>query len=332
LRPKSNSTLAAGQEIPMRAIAVDKLKGEPRLLELPKPQPKPDQLLVKIAATAINPFDWKVADGIMGDAVPYVLPLVLGQDAAGTVAGVGDKVTRFKVGERIFGQFFHFPLGEGTFAEFTVVPETGVIAPLPKAVSDEIGAALPTAGMTALALVEALGLRAGASVVIVGATGGVGAFATQLAAAKGLRVLATAGAADAERMRRLGAAETLDNRQGDLGIQVKQNHPAGVDGIIDLVSDAPAFAALAPLVRKGGAMFSTIGSADEKSLQSQGLRGGNFQLKASTSLLRSLASAAESGRLTVPIEATIALEDTPTAIARSRAGQSKGKTVIRLTA
>jgi NADPH2:quinone reductase len=316
----------------MRAIAVDKLKGEPRLVELPKPQPKPEQLLVKIAATAINPFDWKVADGFMGDAVPYVLPLVLGQDAAGTVAGVGDKVTRFKAGDRIFGQFFHLPLGEGTFAEYAVVPEAGTIAVLPKAVSDEIGAALPTAGTTGLALVEALGLKAGASVLIVGATGGVGAFATQLAAAKGLRVLATAGAADAERMRRLGASETLDNRRGDLSTQVKQNHPEGVDSIIDLVSDAPTFAALARLVRKGGSMLSTIGSADEKSLQTQGLRGGNFQLKASTPLLQSLASAVESGRLTVPIEATIALDDAPAAIARSRAGHAKGKTVIRLTA
>jgi NADPH:quinone reductase-like Zn-dependent oxidoreductase len=315
----------------MRAIAVDKLKGEPRLVELPKPQPKPNQLLVKVAATAINPFDWKVADGIMGDAVPKVLPFVLGQDAAGTVAAVGDQVTRFRVGDRIFGQFFHLPLGEGTFAEFTVVPETAVLAPLPKAVSDEIGAALPTAGMTALALVEALHLEAGASVLIVGATGGVGGFATQLAAAKGLRVLATAGPADAERMRRLGAAETFDNRRGDLSAQVKQNHPEGVDGVIDLVSDAPAFAALARLVRKGGSMLSTIGSADEKSL-SQGLRGGNFQLKANTSLLQSLASAVESGQLTVPIEAIIALEDAPAAIARSRAGHAKGKTVIRVTA
>jgi len=328
----SSALLPPPKETPMRAVAVDKLKGEPRLVELPKPQPKPNQLLVKTAATAINPFDWKVADGIMGDAMPYVFPLVLGQDAAGTVAGVGDKVTRFKVGERIFGQFFHLPLGEGTFAEFTVVPETATIAALPKAVSDESGAALPTAGMTALALVEALDPKTGASVLIVGATGGVGGFATQLAAAKGLHVLATAGAADAERMRHLGASETFDNRRGDLSAQVKQNHPEGVDGIIDLVSDAPAFKALARLVRKGGSMLSTVGSADEKALQSQGLRGGNFQLKASTSLLQALASAVESGRLTVPLEATIALEDAPAAIARSRAGHAKGKTVIRVTA
>jgi NADPH:quinone reductase len=316
----------------MRAIAVDKLKGEPRLVEVPKPQPKPDQLLVKVTATAINPFDWKVADGMLAGSVPNVLPFVLGQDAAGTVAAVGDTVTRFKVGDRIFGQFFHIPLGEGTFAEYTVVPETGAIAALPKAVSDEIGAALPTAGMTALGMVEELDLKPGASVLIIGATGGVGGFATQLAAAKGLRVLATAGAADAERMRRLGAAETFDHhQQGDLSAQIRKTHPEGVDGIIDLVSDPTAFAALASLVRKGGPMLSTIGSADEKSLQGKGIRGVNFQLHASARLLQTLASMVESGRLTVPIEATISLEEAPAAIARSRAGHSRGKTVIRIS-
>jgi NADPH:quinone reductase-like Zn-dependent oxidoreductase len=133
-------------------------------------------------------------------------------------------------------------------------------------------------------------------------------------------------------MRRLGAAETLDHVQGDLGSRIKKTHPEGVDGIIDLVSDAPAFASPASLVRKGGTMLTTIGSADEKSLQAKGIRGVNFQLRASTQLLQSLASLVESGRLAVPIEATISLEEAPAAIARSRAGHSRGKTVIRITA
>jgi NADPH:quinone reductase-like Zn-dependent oxidoreductase len=314
----------------MRAIAVDKVKGDPRLVEIPKPQPKPNQLLVKIATTAINPFDWKVADGILGDAMPYVFPLVLGQDAAGTVAAVGEKVSRFKAGDRVFGQFFHAPIGEGTFAEYAVVPETGAIAVLPKGVSEEIGAAMPTAGMTALALVEALELKPGAGVLIVGATGGVGSFATQLAAAKGYHVLVTAGPEDAERLRGLGAAETFDHQRGDLSAQMKDKYPQGIGGLIDLASGAPAFAVLAQLVHKGGPALTTVGAADANAMQTQGLRGGNFQLRANAQLLHTLAQTVESGRLTVPIEATIALEAVPAAIARSRAGHSKGKTVIRI--
>jgi len=312
----------------MRAIAVDELKGEPRLHEVAQPVAKPDQLLVKIAATALNPFDWKVADGIMGQT-PTVFPLILGQDAAGTVTTTGSSVTRFKTGDRIFGQFFHTPLGEGTFAEYAVVPQTAPIALLPPEIDFTIGAALPTAGMTALAMVESLELREQASVLIVGATGGVGSFATQIAASRGMQVLATAGnPGDAERLRRLGAREIYASRNQALLADVQQNHSQGIDGVIDLVSDTAMLTALAALVRRGGCVLTTVFSADEKALHSRGLRGGNFEVKATATLLQRLADLVRSDKLSVPIESTITLAEAPAAIARSRAGHSKGKTVI----
>ena len=312
----------------MYAIAVDALKGEPRLLEVAQPVAKPDQLLVKIAATAINPFDWKVADGIMGTA-PTVFPLILGQDAAGTVIATGASVTRFKIGDRIFGQFFHMPIGEGTFAQYAVVPQTAPLVLLPTQIDFATGAALPTAGMTALAMVEALELREQASVLIVGATGGVGSFATQIAASRGLHVLATAGApGDAERLRQLGAREIYGSRDGALISDVQRSHPGGIDAVIDLVSNAAALTAVTGLVRRGGWVLTTVFSADEKALQARGLRGGNFEVKATSTLLQRLADLVAAGKLTVPIESTISLPDAPAAIARSRAGHSKGKTVI----
>ena len=313
----------------MRAIAVDKLKGEPHLLEVAQPVAKPDQLLVKIGATTLNPFDWKVADGIMEKVMPAVFPLILGQDAAGTVTAVGSGVTGFKVGDRVFGQFFHAPVGEGTFAEYAVVPQTAPIAVLPPEIEFSTAAALPTAGMTALSLVETLELKKHASLLIVGATGGVGSFATQLAAHKGLRVLATAAtSSDADRLRRLGASEIYSSRNEALISDVKRNHPQRIDGIIDLVSNSATLMALAGLVREGGTVLTTVFAADEKALQERGLRGGNFEVKASAGLLERLADAVKSRKLTVPIESTIALAQAPAAIARSRAGHSKGKTVI----
>jgi NADPH:quinone reductase-like Zn-dependent oxidoreductase len=312
----------------MRAIAVDKLKGEPRLLEVAQPVAKPDQLLVKIAATAINPFDWKVADGIMGKA-PTVFPLILGQDAAGTVEATGNSVTRFKAGERIFGQFFHMPIGEGTFAEYAVVPQTAPLILLPPEVDFTTAAALPTAGMTALAMIEALELAEQANVLIVGATGGVGSFATQIAASRGFHVLATASTpGDAERLRRIGAREIYGSRNEALISDVQRNHPQGVDAVIDLVSDAAALTALAGLVRHGGFVLTTVFSADEKALHGRGLRGGNFEVKATSTLLQRLVDIVAAGKLTVPIESTIGLAEAPAAIARSRTGHSKGKTVI----
>jgi NADPH:quinone reductase-like Zn-dependent oxidoreductase len=313
----------------MRAIAVDEFKGEPRLVEVPQPVAKPEQLLVKIAATALNPFDWKVADGIMASAMPTVFPLVLGQDAAGTVSAVGADVTRFKSGDRIFGQFFHAPVGEGTFAEYAVVPQKAALALLPQEIDFPTAAALPTAGMTALAMVEALELEAGSTVLIVGATGGVGSFATQLAANKGLRVLATAAApGEGERLRRLGASEIYASRDEALISELRSNHPQPIDGVIDLVSKTAVLTGLATLVRPGGCVFTTVFSADEETLRARGLRGGNFAVRASSSLLERLVDIVRSGKLTVPFDSKIPLAEVPAAIARSRAGHSKGKTII----
>ena len=312
----------------MRAIAVDQYKGEPRLLDIPQPVPKPDQLLVRIEATALNPFDWKVADGMLQGAMPAVFPLVLGQDAAGTVSATGNEVTRFKAGDRIYGQFFHAPVGEGTFAEYAVVPEKAPLALLPPQIDFVTAAALPTAGMTALSMVETLDPKA--CLLIVGATGGVGSFATQLAAAKGLRVLATATASsEGDRLRRLGASEIYTSRNEALIADVKGNHPQGIDAVIDLVSNTAALNALAGLVRPGGTLLTTVFSADEKALQARGIKGGNFEVRANSSLLEHLAETLEAGKLTVPIDNVITLAEAPAAIARSRQGHSKGKTVIR---
>ena|ERR1700690_2191737 len=314
----------------MRAVAVDQLKGEPRVVELPTPAPKPDQLLVRVSVAGMNPYDWKLADGVLAGVMPNVLPFVLGLDAAGVVAAVGASVSRFKKGDRVFGQFFHVPLGEGTYAEYTLVPEAGAVALLPTPVSDEVGAALPTAGMTALAMVDALGLKSGGTVLITGATGGVGSFATQLAAAKGYRVLATAGAPDATLLRGFGATEVYDYRTTDVVSEVQKAHPEGIDALLDLVSDAATLKRMAGLVRRGGQVRSTIGSADPRTLQELGLHGGNFFLKADASLLRRLVGFVESGELKVPIEATITLDGVPAAIAAHRRGGARGKTVIRV--
>jgi NADPH:quinone reductase-like Zn-dependent oxidoreductase len=239
-------------------------------------------------------------------------------------------VARFSKGERVFGQFFHVPLGEGTYAEYTVVPAAGAVAVLPASIHDEVGAALPTAGMTALALVDALGLPSGSTVLITGATGGVGSFATQLAAAKGYRVLVTAAAKDAAPMRAFGAAELYDYRATDVVAAVQTAHPAGIDAVLDLVSDAASLQRIAGLVRRGGHVYSTIGAADAGALKERGLQGGNFFLKADASLLKRLAGFVESDELEVPIEARIALEDVPAAIASGRRGGARGKTVIRI--
>jgi NADPH:quinone reductase-like Zn-dependent oxidoreductase len=294
------------------------------------PQPEEVQLQVKVAVAGMNPFDWKVADGAMEGVMPHVFPLILGGDAAGKVTAVGSKVSRFRQDDRVFGQFVHAPIGQGTYAEFTVVPESGAVTKIPAGVSDEIAAALPTAGMTALSMTDTLQIARGSKVLIVGATGGVGLFATQLAAAKGLTVLGTAGPNDRERLISLGAAETFEQRGEALATQVSRAHPEGIQALIDLVSEPATFASLTRLVTKGGYALTTIGSANTAELEKRGLRGGNFYLKAKADLLDRLLALVERKQLVVAIEAAIALEAVPAAVAASKRGGARGKTLIRI--
>lgn len=314
----------------MRAIAVDTLKGKPQLMILPRPTPKPDQLLVKVSVAGMNPFDWQLTDGVMTEVMPNVLPFVMGIDAAGDVVQLGSQVSRFRLGDRVFGQFFHSPLGEGTYAEYCVVPETATIAKLPASVSDEVAAALPTAAMTALSIIDCLEIEPGSTVLIVGATGGVGAFATQFAAARGFIVLVTAGPQDAERMQGLGASRVFDARGTELIAQLIATYRQRIDAVIDLVSDREMFRSMSQLVPKGGYMLTTIDAADPEFLKDQHIKGGNFSLEADAALLLRLASLVETGQLMVPIEAAIGLERVPEAIAASRSGHAHGKTVIRM--
>src|SRR5688500_8628153 len=162
----------------MWEIAVAGFGAELELVELPEPEAGPNELKVRWFAASVNPFDRKVVDGMLRGSAPHEFPLVPGTDGAGEVVGSG---------ERIFGTFFHRPVGRGTYAEYVTVPAENVLAPLPEDLDPAVAAALPTAGMTALQLVESLG--SAESALIIGPRGGVGSFAVQIARAAGKRVI-----------------------------------------------------------------------------------------------------------------------------------------------
>ncbi|NSL86466.1 NADP-dependent oxidoreductase [Chitinophaga solisilvae] len=314
----------------MKAIAVAKFKDKPSLMELPKPAVRPGTMLIKVVAAGINPFDWKMVDGILDGAMPHQFPLIMGVDGAGVVEEVGEGVTRFKQGDKIYGQFIHAPIGEGSYAQYAIVPESAAVTKAPVSISAAEAAAVPTAGMTAQQLLDKLNLAKGDTLLINGATGGVGSFATQLAAAAGIKVIATVGDdAAADRMKKLGAAYTINYKSAPLIDQVKKEFPQGVNGLIDMVSHTTAgFNANLGLVKAGGGALTTLFVADDDVLKSKNIAGGNFETKSSPDALDKLSIAIDSGDLAVPLETRITLEEAPAAIALSRDGQAKGKTVI----
>lgn len=316
----------------MKAVAVSQFKDTPVLMDLPKPVVRPGTVLIKVAAAGMNPFDWKMIDGIMNDGkTAHQFPLIMGVDGAGTVEEVGEGVTRFKAGDRVYGQFIHSPIGEGSYAEYAIVPEKSGITKAPVSLSAVEAAAVPTAGMTAQQLLDKLDLDKGDTLLINGATGGVGSFAVQLAAAQGLEVIATVSdAAAAERMKKLGATVTINYKEAPLIDQVSAKYPGGIDALMDLVGNADTFAANLTLVRIGGAAFTTQFVAKDEDLQSKNIRGGNFETRGSAASLDTISLIIDRGDLIVPLENTIRLEEAPAAIALSRQGKGKGKTVIKI--
>lgn len=312
----------------MHAVAVSRFRAPPELMDLPVPAIGRGEMLVRVEFAGINPFDWKIADGLFEGNRPHVFPLVLGVDAAGRVEEVGPAVEQFQVGDRIFGQFLHDPVGTGTYAELVPVPEGIGVARVPTELMPEEAAALPTAGMTALASLDSLNLPRGASLVIVGASGGVGSFATELAAARGIKVTAVARASSAARLRSAGAGEVVDPTTENPQAAVIGTRPLGVDGLLDVMSDRPGFARWATVVRRGGAAVTTTYSADVASLERSGVRGVNLDLRPNALLLDRLAREVVDHRLRVPVERRVRLSEAPAALTELKEGRGHGKTVV----
>ena len=313
----------------MRAITVSYYGASPVVMQLPIPAAGPGQIRIKLAAAGMNPMDASLASGEWRPA-PAIFPMVLGVDGAGIVDALGEGVTRFSRGERIFGQLLLAPIGStGTYAEYVAVTADAPLAPVPEGLDLIVAAAIPTVGGTGRTLVESLEPLDDKTVLVVGAGGGVGSFATQFAAIAGARVVATVRAPADERVRSYGAAETIDRTAVPLAEAVRRAHPDGVDVLVDLASDAESFASLASLVRPGGAAVSTRYVADTRALSASGVHGVNFVLRQTTEVLERVAVDLIDRRIVPPPMTHIALEEVPSAMG-SRSHGDDVKTVIVL--
>jgi NADPH:quinone reductase-like Zn-dependent oxidoreductase len=314
----------------MRAIAVRKFGDAPELMDLPKPTPGPGEVLVHLGAAGVNPFDWKIADGLLEGKMPHVFPLILGVDGAGAVEEVGPGVTRFAVKDGVFGQFFHPPVGTGTYAEYVVAPETLAIAQRPRGMYNDQAAAVPMPGMTALSTLDSLALEKRQSLLIMGAGGGVGSFATQLASNRGITTLAASRGPNRDFLHKLGASRFYDSSASSFFDDVRLGYPAGVDALLDLVHAGPEIEPFLALVRPGGIAASTRGAASEAVVVPRGLRGLNVDLQPTVELLDRLSKEFSSGKLRIPLEEKIPLAGAPDAILKSRSGKGRGKAVLTI--
>jgi NADPH:quinone reductase len=314
----------------VRAVTVSRFGESPVVTQVTTPSAGPGQVLIKLFAAGVNPMDAKLASGEWRPA-PAVFPMVLGVDGAGVVQAVGDGTTRFFPGDDVFGQLFIPPIGAyGTYAEYVAVTEEAPLARVPDGVDLAVAAAVPTAGATGLSLVELVEPLDDRVVLIIGAAGGVGAFATQFAVNAGARVIANIDAEAEDRMRSYGVKQTIVRPGVSVKDAVSGSHPDGVDVLIDLVSDAKAFASNAALVRPGGTAITTQYVADLEALQASGIRGVNFALRTTSDLLERVGKALTDRAIVAPPITRIGLDDAPGLFRPQAQSHANGKTVIVL--
>jgi len=311
----------------MRAMAMTDYESGISLHELPKPEPAPNELLVRVRASSVNRIDVLVAGGALKGMLGYEFPVVPGRDFAGTVDGVDSDVSRFRVGDEVFGWLNKPTLHDGAWAEYATVPEDGFVARKPDGLDFTEAAALPLAGVTALVAVDEVDPQAGDTVLVVGADGGVGSYAVQLAASRGATVLATAKPGDEPRLRALGAAETIDYTQQDVADAVRERHRNGISALIDVVDEAEGFARLVELVREGGRAASSMQAVPADPLG--GVAATNVVASADVSVMARLAELAAKGDVRPAIDVVLTLDETPAAIERFAAGK-RGKIVISI--
>jgi NADPH:quinone reductase-like Zn-dependent oxidoreductase len=303
--------------------------GDEQVLEV-REQPTPtiakNQLLIQVKTTSINPLDWKIYRGQMKLLSGSKFPKGVGIDFAGVVTQVGPSVTRFQVGDPVFGLLDIFK--GGALADYVVVTEAD-IALKPATISFDQAAALPVAGLAALQLVDQLAaVGQGHEVLINGATGGVGLFAIQLAKKRGARVTAVVGPAGVQRATQLGADVVVDYTKQDIR-QLTQRF----DAIVDL-SDKLAFRAAKKLLKPRAAFINTLPSPQGLVLSFlhnlfSSRKRKILILKPSAAGLNTLAALAQD-QLQIPVEQVYALADIRRAYQETSQGNVKGKAVVVL--
>ena len=312
----------------MKAFALLSADQPASLVDLPDPEVDSDGVRVRIRAASVNGFDVFQASGYLTGMMEHRFPVVIGRDFAGIVEAVGPVRTDQSVGDEVFGFVPSMPpLHEGTWAE-QVAGAGLVLAQKPAGISFEVAAAIPLAGVTALDSVDAVAIGAGDTVLVVGATGGVGSIALQLAAQRGATVIATAKAGDEEAfVRALGATETVDYAAGDVAGAIRARFPDGVTALIDSVNRGEAFTPLAELVRRGGRIATTLSTADEEALAAREVRATNVMGSPTPEKLASLAAQVLAGTLRIQVQRTFPLADAQAAIEAFQSG-TLGKVVV----
>jgi NADPH:quinone reductase-like Zn-dependent oxidoreductase len=305
----------------MKAVLVPQY-GAPSVLSLQEIDPpvcKPGEVLVRVKAAGVNPFDCKMRSGALKDFYPIALPFIPGSDFAGTVEAVGSGVKRYSIGDDVFGA-----AGTGTYAQLVAVKEE-ILATKPTALDYGEAASVPVAALTAWqALFQHGQLKAGQTVLVHGGAGGVGMFAVQLARWAGARVVATASASATAAVREYGADAVIDYRAKPFEQVVHD-----VDLVLDTQGGQTQERSLGVL-KRGGRLVSTVSPPDEQKASAAGVTAKVMGMKSNGKDLAEIARHIESGVLKLHVAHTFALSEAAEAQELLEGGHVHGKIVLEI--
>jgi NADPH:quinone reductase-like Zn-dependent oxidoreductase len=304
----------------MKAIRIHQY-GDASTLELeevPQLSITDDQILIRIHDAGVNPIDWKIRQGYMRQVRPTTFPMTIGQDFAGEVVDIGKALTQFAVGDRVFG------FAQGTYAEYAVAPAS-TLAIIPNSIDFAMAAALPTAGSTALQVIrDVVAAKPGMSILIHGAAGGVGSYASQIGKDLGASVVGTATGTDIEYLKSLGVDEVIDYRRERF-----EGKATEMDAVVDLVGGETLSRSYA-VVKKGGVLATTVQPIDESAAKRTGIRAVQVLMKRNAADLAELARLVEKGRLKPRLDRTMSLSQARQAQELSESGKTQGKVILKV--
>jgi NADPH:quinone reductase-like Zn-dependent oxidoreductase len=308
----------------MKAVVVHEY-GNPEVLKFedaPIPVPKEKKMLVKVLAAGVNSFDGVLRSGKYAKIFNMQLPWIPGYDIAGTVEKVGPQATKFKVGDPVYA-FISIPTGGG-YAEYAIADENQA-ALKPATLSFTEAAGVPSVAITAWqALTDKANVQAGQTVLIHGASGGVGMFAIPIAKVHGAKVLATASTANQDFLKELGADVAIDYKT-----QKFEDIAKDVDVVVDGVGGETLKRSY-PIVKKGGILVSLVGRVDQAELTKYGIRGVALEAEPNGDELAQIGKLIDAKKIKVIVSETFPLTDAAKAQAKADTGHARGKIVLKV--
>jgi NADPH:quinone reductase-like Zn-dependent oxidoreductase len=309
----------------MKAIVIHQFGG-PEVLQyedVPRPEPKADEVLVRVMAAGVNPVDAQMRAGDWAKVFGPKPPYTPGADIAGVIEKTGADVKKWKTGDAVFG-YNGLERTDGGYAEFTIL-KVGEVAAKPKSSSFEEAAAVPCAALTARqALVDSGKLTNGQTALIHGGSGGVGSFAIQIAKARGARVIATASTQNQETLKQLGADVSVDYTK-----QKFEDVAKDVDVVLDTVGGDTLTRSYA-VVKKGGFIATIVARLDKSELEKHGIRGQSIAVKPNAEELSQLAELIDAKKIRPLVSQVFLLSDARKAHEQAATGHTRGKIVLHV--